>query len=116
MFDIEVTSFCMQYVYIAVMRNFSTLDDDFWGFFCNIWILMMVFGMSFVYLYGPGRMPLNYFICIGTSTTQDQETKAKVLIVFLVLDANHLSSKNIFPYSFQSQESYLAFQYFYTLR
>jgi hypothetical protein len=57
----------MQYVYIAVLRNFTLLDDDFFSLFCNIWIFMVASGAAFVYLFGPGKMPTQYFMCLGIS-------------------------------------------------
>jgi hypothetical protein len=71
-------TFFLQFVYICVLRNFASLDDDFFGVFCNIWILMISIGFSLIYLHSPGKMPTNYFICLGIKPADDPEAKPKV--------------------------------------
>jgi hypothetical protein len=73
---------------------------------------MVASGAAFVYLYGPGKMPTQYFMCLGISPKQDPETNVKVCNSILEIRNVH---KYKFAYSFQSQDSFLAFQYFYTL-
>jgi len=56
-----------RFVIIFIVKNPLTIQDDFWNVFINIWTFGMSHLVQFVFVMLPGRQPINYYICSGTS-------------------------------------------------
>jgi len=54
-----------RYLFIFYLKNPSEFQDEFWHIFINIWIVFFGLLSQFVFVYLPGRQPLNFYICTG---------------------------------------------------
>jgi hypothetical protein len=54
------------YVFIFWLKNPLNFQDDFWSTFVNLWIISFSLISQFVYVFLPGRQPLNFYICSGS--------------------------------------------------
>ena len=52
--------------------------------FLNTWALTFSFLSQFVYMYLPGKQPLEYFLCSGSNPKADTQVVKYHLIVFIV--------------------------------
>jgi hypothetical protein len=66
---------------------------------------MMAFGLAFVYLYGPGKMPSSYFVCAGLHPNQDPETGKKVGLMLVINAVNILTNTNFLTVSIHRNHS-----------
>ena len=57
---LQIAIFSVRYV-----KNPTSLQDDFWHLFINIWTLGCSIITQSVYVMCPGKSPLNYYLCLG---------------------------------------------------
>jgi hypothetical protein len=70
-----------KYLLIFVLKNPTELMSNFWNFFLNVLSLGLSFLSQIVYILLPGRMPIYFFICIGTNPREFENIPKKFNIV-----------------------------------
>lgn len=60
------------------MRNFTVLDEDFFIRFLDIFIALTSFTASLIFMVIPGKMGVNYYMCIGEDPQIDSFNFGKV--------------------------------------
>ena len=71
--------FCLMF-YVFLCNTFFIFRSQF----LNIWALTFSFLSQFVYMYLPGKQPLEYHLCSGSNPKADTQAVKYHLIVFFV--------------------------------
>jgi len=62
-----------RYVSLFVTDQISEAKEAYWSFFVNIWIATFSVLSQVIFLYFPGRQPLNYYICLGEDISEEMK-------------------------------------------
>lgn len=75
----------LRHACIFWLKNPAAFYDDFWSCFINIWVVIFSYTSSFVFIYLPGKQPINYYICTGKNPHDDLKQNTKFNIPFIIL-------------------------------
>ena len=70
----------LRYVFIFKLTNFAVINDDFIATFLQMTILLVSLSVTTVKRMSVGRMPLNYFMCLGINPDQDTNGSSEQII------------------------------------
>ena len=77
----------VKYLLIFVSKNPTEIMSNFWNFFLNILSLGLSSLSQIFYVLLPGRMPINFFICIGTDPKQFEDIPRKINFIMQFIGA-----------------------------
>ena len=74
-----------RYACIFWLKNPAALDDEFWGKLIFIWTTLFGFGSQFVFIFLPGKHPVNYYVCVGKNPEDGQPHPIKFNISLYIV-------------------------------
>lgn len=89
-----------------MFKNFAPLDEDFFArfLFFNVGIMTGTFGLTFLYI--PGKLNINHYICIGEDPAKDPYPFKKVITDRLaVARAIYVSAHQLKLFFFSTQST-----------
>ena len=67
-----------RFVFVYVIKNPTALQDDFWNLFTNAFITAFWIIAQTIYILAPGKNPVNYYVCTGSSSIEYLNHPVKV--------------------------------------
>jgi len=77
----------VRYLFIFCVKNPTSIQDDFWAEFINMWALLASFLGNLLYFLLPGKNPHRLYICMGSAPSDylDLPSKMNVFLVGLFI-------------------------------
>ena len=75
----------VRYLFLFYLKNPTALQDDFWNLFLSLWNVGLCSICQFVYIFSPGKNPINFYMCFGQYPIEYQNTSVKVNLSLLLI-------------------------------
>jgi hypothetical protein len=62
-----------RYVCIFWLKNTAAVDEQLWGRIIFTWSTVFGYGTQFVFIFLPGKHPVNYYVCVGKNPQEGQD-------------------------------------------
>ena len=75
----------LRYMCIFWLKDPASFQDDFWTYFLNIWIAGFSYISQLVFIYLPGKQPINFYIFSGKNPADDDSEPLKLNLAILII-------------------------------
>ncbi len=75
----------VKYVFVFHIKNPTTIQDDFWTIFINLWIFIFDLIVLIVYAVWPGRNTSTIILCIGKISVEHLKQDLKRIYVIMLI-------------------------------
>ena len=75
----------VRYLFLFYLKNPTALQDDFWKLFICLWNVGLCSISQFVYIFSPGKNPMNFYMCVGQYPIEYQNLPVKLNLSLLFI-------------------------------
>lgn len=75
----------VRYLLIFYIKNLFGFDNRFWSTYINMWVISFCALSQFVFVFMPGRQPINFYICSGLEPESDKSIPKKFNLILNVI-------------------------------
>lgn len=87
-FALTITSLSLfKHIYSNWKEDFTDVQEEFLGFFTNLWAFLFANISQAVFVFAPGRQPVSYYVCAGSKPSPEVDVaKTKMNYVVAIVD------------------------------